>query len=385
MKIKIGVFSATRAEYGLLSNVMEQINLRKNLELQTYISGTHLSKDFGETYKEIEADGIKIDATIKMSLSTETPYQMSISMSECLKNMTKKLNILKPDLLIILGDRYESFMASQAALISKIPIAHIHGGEVTEGAMDESFRHAISKMSHFHFVASKDFKKRVTQLGENPENIWVTGALGMENISKLKLVKKDHLEKLLAIELKKPIFLMTYHPVTLENDDSVELKNLLSALSAARGTLIITGTNVDPGSKEIKQIYNEFLSASHKDLKTHFFTNLGSTNYLSLMSISDAVIGNSSSGVIEAPAIGVPSLDIGNRQKGRPRGPSVIHSDYKIENIKRQLKKVLSDEQKIIASKLESPYIGGNVAQNIVDVIANLTLQKNLKKPFYDI
>lgn len=385
MKIKIGVFSATRAEYGLLSNVMEQINLRKNLELQTYISGTHLSKDFGETYKEIEADGIKIDATIKMSLSTETPYQMSISMSECLKNMTKKLNILKPDLLIILGDRYESFMAGQAALISKIPIAHIHGGEVTEGAMDESFRHAISKMSHFHFVASKDFKKRVTQLGENPENIWVTGALGMENISKLKLVKKDHLEKLLAIELKKPIFLMTYHPVTLENDDSVELKNLLSALSAARGTLIITGTNVDPGSKEIKQIYNEFLSASHKDLKTHFFTNLGSTNYLSLMSISDAVIGNSSSGVIEAPAIGVPSLDIGNRQKGRPRGPSVIHSDYKIENIKRQLKKVLSDEQKIIASKLESPYIGGNVAQNIVDVIANLTLQKNLKKPFYDI
>jgi UDP-hydrolysing UDP-N-acetyl-D-glucosamine 2-epimerase len=385
MKIKVGVFSATRAEYGLLSNLMKEIDFRKNLELQTFISGTHLSKDFGETYKDIEADGIKIDAIIEMSLSTETPYEMSISMSECLQNMTKKLNALKPNLLIILGDRYESFVACQAALISKIPIAHIHGGEVTEGAMDESFRHAISKMSHFHFVASEDFKKRVRQLGENPKNIWVTGALGIENISKLKLVKKNYLEKLLEIDLKEPIFLMTYHPVTLENDDNIELENLLSALSVTKGTLIITGTNVDPGSQEIKKIYNKFLGASHKDLKTHFFTNLGSINYLSLMSISDAVIGNSSSGVIEAPAIGIPSLDIGNRQKGRPRGPSVLHSDYRIENIKQQLKKVLSNEQKIIASKLETPYIGGNVAQKIVDVIENLSLHNNLKKPFYDI
>ncbi len=385
MKAKVGVFSSTRAEYGLLFNVMKQINLSENLELQTYISGTHLSKDFGETYKDIEADGIKIDAIVKMSLLTETPYEMSVSMSECLQNMTKKLNTLKPDLLVILGDRYESFMACQSALISKIPIAHIHGGEVTEGAMDESFRHAISKMSHFHFVATDDFKKRVIQLGENPKNVWITGALGIENISLLKPVKKEHLEKLLGIKLEKPIFLMTYHPATLENDGNIELKNLLSVLTKIKGTLIITGTNVDPGGQEITKIYNNFLSVNHKDLKTHFFNNLGFRNYLSLMSFADAVIGNSSSGVIEAPAMGVPTLDIGNRQKGRPRAPSVLNTDYKVENIQKQLKKVLSDEQKIIASKLETPYIGGNVAKNIVNIIENISLDKNLKKPFYDI
>ena len=183
MKPKIGVFTATRAEYGLLFNVMREIKACKNLDLQTYVSGTHLSSEFGKTYKDIEADGFQIDAFIEMNLSTEIPADMAISMTECLQNMTKFLNTLKPDLLVILGDRYESFVACQAALISKIPIAHIHGGEVTEGAMDESFRHSITKMSHFHFVAAHEFKKRVIQLGENPKNVWVTGALGIENIN----------------------------------------------------------------------------------------------------------------------------------------------------------------------------------------------------------
>ena len=385
MKKKIGIFTATRAEYGLLSGLMKEINISKSLELQTYVSGTHLSSDYDKTYKDIKADGFQISALVKMSISTETPDDMAGSMSECLQNMTKALNYLKPDLLVILGDRYESFVACQAALISKIPIAHIHGGETTEGAMDESFRHSITKMSHFHFVAAQEFKKRVMQLGENPKNIWVTGALGIQNIHELKPLKKENLEDLLGIKLTNPLYLMTYHPVTLENNNNLELKNLLDVLGTLEGTLIITGTNADPGRQDIQVLYDKFLKKEHNNLKKHFFTNLGFKKYLSLMSIANVVIGNSSSGIIEAPAIGVPTLDIGSRQKGRPRAPSVIHTDHNIENIQKKIKKVLSKEHIILSKKLKSPFKAGNVAKNITNQIKKLPYDKNLKKSFYDL
>lgn len=386
MKVKVGVFSATRAEYGLLYNVMREVDLRSKLELQTYISGTHLSNEFEETYKDIEADGFEITAFVEMSLSTETPLNMADSMSECLKNMTEKLNLFKPDILIILGDRYESFMACQAALISKIPVAHIHGGEITEGAMDESFRHAITKMSHFHFVAAEEFKERVLQLGENPNNVWVTGALGIDNIRNLNPVKKEDLEGMLGISLKKPIYLMTYHPVTLDDFNSTqELQNLLSVVFDLKGTLIITGTNIDPGSVDIKSTYKEFLNKQHKDLDVHFFNNLGFRNYLSLMLISDIVIGNSSSGIIEAPAIGVSTVDIGDRQKGRPRATSILHTDKNKKNIKKTIKLALSKEHQVKSKNQDLPYGGGDVAKNIVDVIINLSLNEAIKKPFYDV
>jgi UDP-hydrolysing UDP-N-acetyl-D-glucosamine 2-epimerase len=385
MKKKIGIFTATRAEYGLLSGLMKEINISKSLELQTYVSGTHLSSDYDKTYKDIKADGFQISALVKMSISTETPDDMAGSMSECLQNMTKALNYLKPDLLVILGDRYESFVACQAALISKIPIAHIHGGETTEGAMDESFRHSITKMSHFHFVAAQEFKKRVMQLGENPKNIWVTGALGIQNIHELKPLKKENLEDLLGIKFTNPLYLMTYHPVTLENNNNLELKNLLDVLGTLEGTLIITGTNADPGRQDIQVLYDKFLKKEHNNLKKYFFTNLGFKKYLSLMSIADVVIGNSSSGIIEAPAIGVPTLDIGSRQKGRPRAPSVIHTDHNIENIQKKIKKVLSEEHIILSKKLKSPFKAGNVAKNITNQIKKLPFDKNLKKSFYDL
>ena len=386
MKVKVGVFSATRAEYGLLYNVMKEIDLSSELKLQTFISGTHLSKEFDETYKEIKSDGFKITAFVEMSLLTETPLNMANSMSECLKNMTEKLNLHKPNILIILGDRYESFMACQAALISKIPVAHIHGGEVTEGAMDESFRHAITKMSHFHFVAAEEFKKRVLQLGENPNHIWLTGALGIDNIRNLNPIQKEDLEETLGISLKKPIYLMTYHPVTLDDFNSTqELQNLLNVIDDLKGTLIITGSNIDPGSLDIKKIYKEFLNKQRKDLDVYFFNNLGFRKYLSLMLISDIVIGNSSSGIIEAPAMGVPSVDIGDRQKGRPRATSILHTDKNTINIHKTIKTALSKEHKIRSMNQKILYGEGNVAKNIVDVIINLSLSERLKKPFYDV
>jgi len=386
MKTKVGVFSATRAEYGLLYNVMKEILKNEELILQTFISGTHLSKDYGETYKDIIQDGFDITSLIEMDLSNDTVSGMAVAMSDCLINMTEEIVKHEPDILIILGDRYESFMAAQAALITKTPVAHIHGGEITEGAMDESFRHSISKMSQFHFVAADEFKKRVIQLGENPNNIWVTGAVGIDNIDNISFIDKNSLEHSLSIDIEKPLFLMTYHPVTLNHqDDITELKNILSVLENYNGTLIITGVNADPGRSLINDLYAKYISKKQKTLSIHLFKNLGFKKYLSLMSITDIVIGNSSSGIIEAPALGTPSLDIGDRQKGRPRSSSVLHSNGDKKNIRDKVELALSSDHKNISNQLNTLYKRGGVAKKIVQIIATLPLKNSIRKKFYDL
>jgi GDP/UDP-N,N'-diacetylbacillosamine 2-epimerase (hydrolysing) len=316
-KRKVCIFTGTRAEYGLLKPLMDEIKSDPDLELQIVASCMHLSPEFGLTYKEIEKDGFNIDEKVEMLLSSDTPSGIVKSMGLGMIGYTDALNRLKPDITVVLGDRFEALAFAIASFVNRIPIAHLYGGEATEGLIDEGIRHSITKLSYLHFTSTEEYRKRVIQLGEEPERVFNVGALGIDNIKKMKLLNKDEIESKLGIKFKSKNLLITYHPVTLKKDESEkEFKALLNVLREMEDTLFIfTKPNADTEGRRIIKLIEEFVKENND--KAIVFTSLGQLNYLSIMKYVDAVVGNSSSGIIEAPSLKVPTINIGDRQKGR--------------------------------------------------------------------
>lgn len=383
---KICVITGTRAEYGLLKPLMEKIYNDDDLQLQLVVTGMHLSPEFGLTYKEIEKDGFNIDDKIEILLSSDTPVSISKSMGLAMISFSESFNRLKPDLVVVLGDRYEIFAAVSAAIVAKIPVAHLHGGETTEGAFDEAFRHSITKMSYLHFTSTEKYRKRVIQLGEDPKRVFNVGAIGVENIKNLPLLSKEELEKQIDFFINDKTILVTFHPVTLENQTSAqqfaELLHALDELNDLR--IIFTKANSDTDGRVINQMIDDYVAKNKGRAKA--FVSLGQLRYLSAMKYVAAVVGNSSSGILEAPSIPVATVNIGDRQKGRIKAESVIDCETKSEEIVKAIRIALSDDFQEKVKTVKSPYGDGNVSDKIIKHIKSfLNKPLDLKKTFYDI
>jgi len=384
MKRKICVVTGTRAEYGLLYWLMKEIQEDSELELQIITTGMHLSPEFGLTYSQIEKDGFKIDKKIEMLLSSDTPVGISKSMGLGMIGFAEAYTDLKPDIIVLLGDRFEIFSAASTAMIARIPIAHLHGGETTEGAFDEAIRHSITKMSHLHFTAAEEYRKRVIQLGESPDRVFKVGALGIENIRKLPLLSREDLEKEIDFSLGKQCILVTYHPVTLEQETAqIQFQNLLNAIDTIDGLYaIFTKANADTEGRIINQMIDQYV-ATEKDA-TISFISMGQIRYLSAMKHVDAVVGNSSSGIIEAPSFKIPVVNIGDRQKGRIQAKSVINCFPTKDAIIKSIQQALSPEFRQSIHDMTNPYERENTARNIKEIIGHFDPKNILKKEFYD-
>ncbi|CAM1341398.1 UDP-N-acetylglucosamine 2-epimerase [Tenacibaculum amylolyticum] len=384
---KICVITGTRAEYGLLYWVMKSIEEDKDFQLQLIVTGMHLSTEFGLTYKQIEKDGFHIDKKIEILLSSDSPIGISKSMGLAMISFSEAFDELQPDLILVLGDRFEIFSAVSAAMISRIPTAHCHGGEATEGLIDESIRHSITKMSHVHFCSTEDYKKRIIQLGESPESVYNVGALGIENINKLELLSREDFEESISFKLdKKYSFLVTFHPVTLEKSTAGEqIDQLLEAIDKIDDCKIIfTKSNSDTDGRIINDRIEEYVK--NNPLKSVCFTSLGQLRYLSALKYVDCVIGNSSSGLIEVPSFNTATVNIGDRQRGRIIGDSVISCLSSTEDIEKAIRKSISKEFKNnVLSIANNPYGTGNSSDTIVDVLKRTDLKDILKKQFYDL
>ncbi len=384
MNRRICVVTGTRADYGLLRWVMEEIREMPGLDLQLVATGMHLSPEFGCTYRDIENDGFFIDHKVETLLSSDTPVGVSKSMGLGLIGFGEALHLLKPDMLLVLGDRYEIFSAVAASMISKIPVAHLHGGETTEGAFDESIRHSITKMSHLHFVAAEEYRQRVIQLGENPEHVFLVGGTGIDNIKRLVLLGHRALEKSLNFKLAKKNLLVTYHPVTLEKQTSSQsMSSLLSALDMLSDTnIIFTMPNADTDSRVLFDMINEYVS---KRSNAVVFTSLGQLRYLSCIKYVDAVVGNSSSGLTEVPSFSKGTINIGDRQRGRLRAKSVIDCETDTKSIVSALEKLYTPEFQSGLKAVINPYGEGGASKKIVKILKDWPIDSLLKKKFYDL
>lgn len=382
---KICVVTGSRAEYGLLSGLMRAIQQDEELQLQIIATNMHLSPEFGLTYKEIEQDGFKIDKKVQMLLSGDTSNATTKSVGLATIGFADAYEDLKPDLLVVLGDRFEIIAAVTAALFFKIPVAHLHGGEITEGAYDDCIRHAITKMSHLHFTSTETYRQRVIQLGEQPNRVFYVGAIGVENIKHIPLLSKKNLEESLNFSLGKKSLLVTYHPVTLENHTAAsQCQNLLDALDEfPEYKVIFTLPNSDTDGRILIQMIHEYVS-KHSE-RCMSIPSLGLKRYLSALKYVNAVIGNSSSGIIEVPSFGIPTLNIGNRQKGRIAAESVVHCATDKQEILDGLKKCLSQKQQEIAQKSLNPYDKENTTKEILDIIKHYPLENIMYKTFYNI
>lgn len=382
---KICVITGSRAEYGLLSGLMAAIKNDNDLQLQIIATNMHFSPEFGLTYKEIVADGFVIDKKVEMLLSSDTSNGTTKSVGLATIGFADAYEDLKPDLIVVLGDRYEILAAVTAALFYKIPVAHLHGGEITEGAYDDSIRHTITKLSHLHFTSTDAYRNRVIQLGENPERVFYVGALGVENIKKTKLLNKQALESSLGFNLGDKSLLVTYHPVTLENETAKQqFENLLTVLAELTDyNIIFTLPNSDTDGRIIMQLIKDFVT-NHTE-RSIAFTSMGKIRYLSALQYVTAVIGNSSSGIIEVPTFVIPTLNIGDRQKGRIAADSVIHCGTSIREIRSGLQLVLSENVHQVAKNTINPYQKENTVVNILEKIKNYSLQNIIKKSFYDL
>ncbi len=385
MKKKICVFTGSRAEYGLLRPLMKEIQKDGEFHLQIFVSGMHLSTEFGLTYREIEKDGFNIDEKAEILLSSDTAVGISKSIGLGVISYSEALKRLDPDAITILGDRFEALACAIASTVARIPIIHIHGGEVTEGAMDEAFRHSITKMSHLHFTSTEEYRKRVIQLGENPERVFNVGALGIDNIKNMKLLSEKDLENALKFRFNKHNLLITMHPVTLERDTSKKhLKNLLEALDEQNDThFIFTKANADTEGRVINQLIDDFVN-KHSS-KAISFTSMGQARYLSTMQFVDAVVGNSSSGIIEAPSFKIGTINIGERQKGRIKAESIIDCKPDKADIKKALTKLYSKDFRKSLKGVMNPYGDGNAASKIIRILKNFDICNMLKKTFYSI
>jgi UDP-N-acetylglucosamine 2-epimerase (non-hydrolysing)/GDP/UDP-N,N'-diacetylbacillosamine 2-epimerase (hydrolysing) len=382
---KICVVTGTRAEYGLLSRLMRFIAEDAELQLQIIATNMHLSPEFGLTYKEIEADGFHIDKKVEMLLSSDTANGTTKSVGLATIGFADALEDLKPDLMLVLGDRYEILSAVTSALIYKIPVAHLHGGEITEGAYDDAIRHAITKMSHLHFTSTEEYRNRVIQLGELPEHVFNVGSIGVDNIRNTCLLSKEELEHSINFTLETKSLLVTFHPVTLENATADEqCRNLLTVLSEYDNyKIIFTLPNSDTGGRVIIRFINDYVQ-SHVN-QSIAFTSLGKVRYLSALKYVTAVIGNSSSGIAEVPSFGIPTLNIGDRQRGRIAAKSVINCGTSVEEISTGMKKLLLPETILSAQSVNNPYEKSNTAQEIFGIIKNYPLDNLIQKTFYNL
>lgn len=372
---KICVVTGTRAEYGLLSNLLKLIKSDQQLVLQILTTGMHLSPEFGLTYEQIEADGFKIDEKVEMLLSADTSTSIVKSMGLATIGFADALKRLEPDLLVILGDRFEMLAVAQSALIMGIPIAHIHGGECTFGAYDDAIRHSITKMATWHFTSTETYRKRVIQLGEHPSRVWNVGALGIDNIINLALMNRNEIYSELKLDLDKKLFLVTYHPET--NGDSSGIEVLLDVLKKYDDVnLVFTKSNADNGGRYINKLISNFV-ANHKN--AFLFDSLGQLRYLSTVKYADLVIGNSSSALIEVPYLNTPSINIGNRQAGRERPNSVFDSEAQYEQLEQAINKALKFE-----GPYEKIYGDGTASLKIFNVLKEID-DYNIMKGFYDL
>ena len=383
LKRKICIITGTRAEYGLLYWLMKEVGADPDLQLQLIATGMHLSPEFGLTYQQIEADGFNIDAKVEMLLSSDSPVGIAKSMGLGVIGFADALDRLKPDILVVLGDRFEILAAAQAAMVARIPIAHIHGGETTEGAFDESIRHAITKMAQWHFVAAESYRKRVIQLGETSDRVFNFGAPGLDHLQHLEWMDRPSLEESLAIKLDPPVFLVTYHPATLSKWKPIAAMNeLLAALDEfSQATIIFTYPNADTGGRALIERLDQWVAANKRRAKA--FVSLGQQRYLSLMREADVIIGNSSSGLTEAPALKKATVNIGDRQKGRLKASSIIDTTEEKESIIAAISKGLSEGFRAGLPVTKSLYGSGNVSHRVKNTLKTVTRQT--QKAFFDI
>jgi GDP/UDP-N,N'-diacetylbacillosamine 2-epimerase (hydrolysing) len=384
MRRRVCVVTGSRADYGLLRWTMEAIRKAEDLELQVVATGMHLSPRFGSTYREIEQDGFRIDVKVDMALDSDSPAGIARSMGAGLTGFGEALQALRPDLLLLLGDRFEIFCAAAAALVARTPVAHLHGGEKTEGAFDEALRHSITKMSHLHFVAAEEYRGRVIQLGESPDRVFLVGGLGIENILKLPLLERPALEAALGFELMRKNLLVTFLPATLDAQSSeAQFAELLAALEPLEDTrLIFTLPNADPGGQALIGMVEEF-AARHGNAQAR--ASLGQLLYLSCLRHVDAVVGNSSSGLCEAPSFRTATINIGDRQRGRLRAASVIDCAPGRDAIAAAIERAYSAEFRAGLAAVRNPYGETAASDRIVPVIRSYPLDTILKKSFYDL
>ena len=382
---KICIITGTRAEYGLLYWLMKVIQEDTDFELQIIATGMHLSPEFGLAYRQIEKDGFKIENKIEMLLSSDTPVGISKSMGLGMIGFAEAYADLKPDIIVLLGDRFEIFSAAASAIIARIPIAHLHGGETTEGAFDEAIRHSITKMSHLHFTAAKEYKRRVVQLGEDPARVFNVGGLGVDNIRKLKLMSRKEFEDSINFKLGSKNLLVTFHPVTLEHATAeVQFQNLLNALDELQNTkFIFTKPNADTECRIIIKMIDDYVSQNSQ--KAIAFVSLGQLRYLSALKFVDACVGNSSSGIAEAPTFKIGTINIGVRQRGRLKADSVIDCEPEKESILAAIRKLYSKEFQEKLKNVKNPYGEGGATGKIKKVLKEVDLTNILKKQFYDI
>ena len=384
MMKKISIVTGSRAEYGLLYWLMKAIQNDPELELQTVVTGMHLSAKYGNTYQQIIDDGFTINKKIDIKISSDNSLGVCKSIGIGIEAFSEVFVDLEPDICIILGDRYEILSVAIAALVSNIPVAHIHGGELTEGAFDDAIRHSITKMSHLHFVATDSYLKRVIQLGENPSRVFNVGGLGIENINKLKLLSREDFQKKINFNLAKKNILVTYHPATLEDlSYKIIFKELLDVLHTLKDTKVIfTAANSDPGGMQINHMIEKFIAKNDNAI---FIKSMGQILYLSALKFVDAVIGNSSSGICEAPSFRIASVNIGSRQKGREMASSVINCMPNKKSIETAIKKVYDSRFQTLLKSAVNPYDSGNTSEKIVSIIKSTDLTRITEKKFHDL
>lgn len=380
---KICVVTATRAEYGLLKPLMLEIKASNNLELQTLVTGAHLSPEFGLTYQFVEKDGFEITEKVEMLLSSDTAVGISKSMGIGMIAYADAFSRLKPDAIVILGDRYEMLAVASCATIFKIPIIHLHGGEITEGAYDDAIRHAISKLSSLHFTSTEEYRNRVIQMGENPERVYNVGAIGLDNISSLDLMTKEELEKDLEIKFNKYNYQVTFHPETLgELSSQEQFENLLQAIDHQEDSFFVfTKANADTDGRIINQLIDDYVHKNPE--KAICYHSLGTLRFLSFVKIADAIIGNSSSGILEAPSLKTVTINIGDRQKGRIQAHSIINCDNSAESIIKAIESSKEESFLDLVSNCANPYDNGGAVSKIMNVILNNNIVSI--KSFYDL
>lgn len=384
MNRKICIITGTRAEYGLLRWVMQGIKDDPELTLQIIATGMHLSPEFGLTYQAIEQDGFQIDRKVEMLTSSDTPVGIAKSMGLGLIGFADALNELRPDLIVVLGDRFEIFSAVSAALVARIPVAHLHGGEATEGLIDEAIRHSITKMSHLHFVAAEAYRQRVIQLGEQPDRVFLVGGLGIDNIKRLQLLDRAALETSLDFKLGPKNLLITFHPVTLETATAEnQMEELLATLAALKDTqLIFTLPNADTDGRALIKSVEQFVG-QHPNARA--YTSLGQLRYLSCIAQVDGVVGNSSSGLAEVPSFKKGTINIGDRQRGRLQAASVINCEPIRDSIAAALEQLYSTDFQASLRQVINPYGEGGASVAIISTIKTISLDGLLKKQFYDV
>ncbi len=385
MKRKICFITGTRAEYGLLRQLMLKASKDKSINFQLIVTGTHLSRSHGFTCKEIEEDGLLISHKINLRIQGDSSQEIIDGMSRGMKGFSRAFFEQKPDLIVILGDRYEIFAAATAAMIANIPIAHIHGGETSEGAYDEAIRHSITKMSHMHFVAAPEYKRRVNQLGEHSNNIFLVGGLGVDAINSIDLMSKEQLEQSLNFQFGRKNLLVTVHPETLEKNKSTknQVQALLSALEEIQDTkFIFTLPNADTNNLQITKMIKKFQKKySHS---SRIFLSLGQLRYLSTLQFIDGVIGNSSSGLAEVPSFKIGTINLGDRQKGRLKAKSIIDSSFQKEDIVKSINTLYSTNFQSKLKKVINPYGKPGASNKILAMLKKTPLENIIKKKFYD-